>query len=279
MFDHILIPVDGSDFSRTALQYGIYIAKRLNARLTGLHVVDIKIIQGPLLGEIASYSGFPACYEFLPKIEEALEKRGTDILESFREECEKAGLVPDLKIVKGLIDEVIISEAESADCTILAQRGEHFHLTQGAFLGSTAEAVTRKSKKPVLITPGEFLEIESMALAYDGSAPADHALVMAADLSVKTKWPLTVVIVSDDQAVADKLNTKIETALDSYEIDSEVVVLRGREDKQLLQFIRDGSVELMIMGAFGRGRIRELFLGSTTSYIIRKSSIPVLLTH
>ena len=35
MFQNILLPTDGSDYSRTALQYGITIAKKLDARLTG----------------------------------------------------------------------------------------------------------------------------------------------------------------------------------------------------------------------------------------------------
>ncbi len=279
MFSNILIPIDGSDFSRTALQYGIYIAKKIDAGLTGLHVIDIKVVQGPLLGEIAFYSGVPASYEFLPKIEDALVKRGEAILENFREECQKAGVRPEAKIAKGLIDDVIINEADKADWTLLAKRGEHYHLAQGALLGTTAEAVARKSRKPVMITPGKFQEIESMGLAYDGSAPAENALKLAADLSEQTKWPLTIVVITEDQTMFDRLNDKIEIVLGSREIDSDTIRLKGREDREILKFIQEGSVELMIMGAFGRGRVKEFLLGSTTSYVIRKSNIPVLLTH
>jgi nucleotide-binding universal stress UspA family protein len=35
----------------------------------------------------------------------------------------------------------------------------------------------------------------------------------------------------------------------------------------------------MVMGAYGNNRLRELILGSTTSYIIKNSPIPVLLTR
>ena len=279
MISNILVPVDGSDFSKTALQYGIYIAKKLNAGITGLHVIDIKVVQGPLLGEIAFYSGVPASYEFLPKIEDALIKRGEKILEIFRGECERAGIQPDLKLAKGLIDDVIINEAEKADWTLLAKRGEHFHLAQGAFLGTTAEAVARKSKKPVLITPGTFQEIESMGLAYDGSAPAENALKLAASLSEQTKWPLTIIIITEDQTIFDRLEDKIEAVLEAREIDSDIIRLKGREDREILKFIQDGSVELMMMGAFGRGRVKEFLLGSTTAYVVRKSPIPVILTR
>jgi nucleotide-binding universal stress UspA family protein len=33
------------------------------------------------------------------------------------------------------------------------------------------------------------------------------------------------------------------------------------------------------MGAYGHNRLRQLFVGSTTSDVIRKSRIPVLLTR
>jgi len=38
-------------------------------------------------------------------------------------------------------------------------------------------------------------------------------------------------------------------------------------------------VELMLMGSHGHSRFKELLLGSTTSHVIRNSSIPVLLTR
>ncbi len=279
MVERILIAVDGSDFSKTALAYGIYIGKKLGARLIGLHVLDIKIIQGPLLNEIAFYSGLPAYYEFLPKIEEAMQKRAEKILGDFKGTCENAGVPFELRMAKGLIDEMIIAEGENADWTLLAQRGEHYHLSQGMLLGTTAEGVARKSTKPVLIAPRVFHEIESMGLAYDGSGPAQRALIMAGKLSEKTKWPLTVITITDDPGVADKLSSRIESTLEAFDIDFEGITLKGREDREILNFIRQGAVELMIMGAFGHRRIRELLLGSTTSHIIRNSTIPVLLTR
>jgi nucleotide-binding universal stress UspA family protein len=33
------------------------------------------------------------------------------------------------------------------------------------------------------------------------------------------------------------------------------------------------------MGAYGHGRIRELVLGSTTTALLRSSSVPVLVLH
>jgi nucleotide-binding universal stress UspA family protein len=275
----ILLPTDGSDYSKTALQYGIYISRIMEAQLAGLHIVDIKIIQGPVFNDIfgcVSLSPYP---EFLTIIEEGLNERADTILSDFRKQCETAGLLPEVKKVTGIIDDEIVEESKNADLIILAQRGEHFPISRSILLGSTAEAVVRKSGKPVLVTPEHFKEIEAIGLAYDGSRSAGNALNIAAELSSKARWPLTSIIITSDGNLAAELRKKIEDTLAPYDIDSEILVLQGREEKEIIKFINEGAVELMLMGAYGHSRFKELLLGSTTSYVIRNSRIPVLLTR
>jgi nucleotide-binding universal stress UspA family protein len=275
----LLLPSDGSDYSRTAGDYAIYIAKLIKARITALHVMDIKIIQGPLFSDIAFYSGLPVYYEFLPKIEDALGKRADTILEEIRKKAEQAGVGIELNKMAGVIEDTIIQQSENADLVVLAKRGEHFHFNAGGLLGSTAESVVRRSRKPVLITPVDFKEIESIGLAFDGSIPATNALKLAAWLSETAHWPITTLIICEDSATGAELTKKIETYLEDKEVDNEVLLMRGREDREILRFIKEGAVEMMIMGAYGKGRLKEFFLGSTTSNVIRNSNIPVLLLH
>jgi nucleotide-binding universal stress UspA family protein len=61
--------------------------------------------------------------------------------------------------------------------------------------------------------------------------------------------------------------------------DCVIINLSGKESDEIIKYIKEGAVELMVMGAYGHNRLRELFLGSTTSHVIRKSPIPVLLTR
>ena len=279
MFREILVPTDGSDYSKTALEYGIYIAGRLDARLTGLHVVDIKVLQGPVLNDICSAASLSPGPEFFSVVEKALEARADSILREFRERCEKQGLTSDVKRVTGIIDEEIVREGQGADLILLAQRGEHYPLSRSVLLGSTAEAVVRKAGRPVLVTPATFVEIESMAVAFDGSPPAERALKIAAELSDKTHWPLTILIVTDQAKLSADLSAKAESTLEDYLIDRDTIVLGGKEEKEILHFIDEGAVELMLMGTHGHSRFKELLLGSTTSHVVRKSRIPVLLTR
>ena len=280
MIQNILIPTDGSDYGKTAIAYGIYFARKLNAQLTGLHVVDIRLIRGPVFTDISGSIGLPPYQEFLPAIESGLDAKADAILQDFREQCEAAGVHPETKKVTGVIDETIIEEGRKCcDWVLLAQRGEHFHIDGGAILGSTAQSVVRRSGKPVLVTPEHFHEIKTMAVAYDGSAPAHKALKLAAELSKQAAWPLSVVMVTADRTLEENISKKAEALLSDFKMESAAMILTGKEEKALLQFIREGTVELLVMGAYGHNRLRELLVGSTTSSVIRKSTIPVLLTR
>jgi len=279
MITTILVPTDGSDYSQTSLEYGIELTKKLDAQLKGLCVLDVKIIQGPLFNDIPGFIDLSPYQEFTPLIESGLNERAESILNNFRERCEKAGVRPELKKVTGLIDESIIEEGKKADLIILAQRGEHYPLTGVGLLGSTSEAVVRKAGKPVIVTPIQYKKIERVGLAYDESKPSEKALQLAIAFCMKTRWPLSVLHITDDTVSAEKIRRKIESFFSPYDIEHDLIVRKGKEEQEILRFIEDGSVDLLFMGAYGHSRLRELILGSTTSYVIRKSSIPVLLVR
>jgi nucleotide-binding universal stress UspA family protein len=275
----ILMPVDGSDNGEIALAYCIYIAKKLNTAIAGLHILDINLLAGPMLTDISGAVGLSPYDGFFDAIETSLSEKAAFILNNFRERCGKAGVEADIKKVIGKIDETIIEEAQDTDLIVMARKGEHFHLKEGGLLGSVAESVIRHSGKPVMITPEKFVEIESMGIAYDGSPSAIKALELSLKISQQAAWPLTAIIITEDAEKAAKLNLQVEETAELQETDCEVIILPGKEGDEILKFINEGTVELIVMGAYGHKRWREFLLGSTTTHVINKSPIPVLLTH
>jgi nucleotide-binding universal stress UspA family protein len=277
MISRILISTDGSDYSTTACAYGIYLAKMLAAGVIGLYVVDIKITRGPLFHSMTGLFDLSPYQEFTPFIESGLEERGNSILEAFRKQCEKEGIRPDLRKVTGLVDETIIEIGKEADWIILAQRGEHFPLTGGGLLGSTSEAVVRKAGKPVMITPDRFREISRIGVAYDCSATSDRALHYAVELSRELNRPLSIVSVVKDDLHAAGVKARIDEILSSHETDGVITFRHGNDEEEILKYTVEAPVDLLVMGAYGRSRLRELILGSTTSYVIRNTTVPVLM--
>jgi nucleotide-binding universal stress UspA family protein len=236
-----------------------------------------------MLTDISGSVGMPPYDGFFDAIETSLNEKADCILRDFQERCKKSGIKAEVKKTIGKISPIIIEEAQNADLILMAKKGEHFHLKEGGLLGSVAEAVVRNSGKPVLVTPDNFVEIESMGLAYDGSDSASKALKLSLELSDQAVWPLTAVIITSDAKKADTLSTQIEDMNQKESVaptsGCEIIILSGKESDEIIKFIREGAVELMVMGAYGHNRLRELLLGSTTSHVIRKSPIPVLLTR
>ena len=54
-------------------------------------------------------------------------------------------------------------------------------------------------------------------------------------------------------------------------------LLYGDEGPKILKFAKDNKSDLIVIGSRGMGSVKELFLGSTSNYVLHKSPIPVLI--
>ena len=73
---------------------------------------------------------------------------------------------------------------------------------------------------------------------------------------------------------------KLENAADSlrtagYAVETEIKA--GQPEAVICEKIKSGGIDLLLMGAYGHSRIRNLIIGSTTTAMIRSCKIPVLL--
>ena len=76
MMKSILVALDGSQHADSALEHGLWLARRLRARLIGLHVLDIVSIEGSFLHDVSGSLGFEPYLDFSSKMREALQERG-----------------------------------------------------------------------------------------------------------------------------------------------------------------------------------------------------------
>jgi hypothetical protein len=100
--------------------------------------------------------------------------------------------------------------------------------------------VVRNAGKPCLVTPVKLVEIESMA-SLRRQPVRRAALKIAAELSDKARWPLTVLIVTDLPG-SRRFECEGGAALDDYIID------KGRRHSRVeggegdLKFLDEGAV-------------------------------------
>ena len=130
---------------------------------------------------------------------------------------------------------------------------------------------------PVLFCPDHYIDIESIALAYDGSETAKRALDLAVWMSDKATWPLSVLMVADSQDEGVRWMDEVEVYLDSLPINSTTIILSGTVEKALYRFMQEGSVELLVMGAVGNRAIRSESIGHSAAYLIEQADFPLMM--
>src|SRR6185369_12756635 len=158
MIKTILVGLDGSEHARTAVEYALWLATRLRGLVVGLHVMDIVSIEGSFFHDISGSLGFEPYLDFSSKMREALQERGRGLLDAFSETASRASVQADAVMAIGIVANEVVERARVADLVVIGHRGLNERFSTG-LLGGTAESVTRKSPKPVLITPVEFREI------------------------------------------------------------------------------------------------------------------------
>ncbi len=278
MISRILVGIDGSKASWVAADYGIYFSKKLKKPVIGVHIVDIRLLETPFLEDLAGALGFTTYADITPKLKEILDERGRALLDAFAKKCREEGGDCSIAQAFGIVANELVDMADPEDLIIVGKKGIHNKFAP-LFLGSTAEAVARKAKCPVMITTDSFREIKNVVLAFDGREKSIHAAEylssFAKDLGIQE---VTVISVLEEKS--GEKEEHIENLLEKYlDLDFTLKFLYGYSEEELENYIKENKdkYQLVVMGAFGESRIKELVLGSTTSFIIQHSPIPVLL--
>ena len=280
MIKSLLVCTDGSDYAATAVAYGIHLAGALKARLAGCHVLDTRTLEGPLLADLSGWLGAQPYGAQLPQVRQLLEHRGKAILEAFARDSEQAGLDAETRLRTGHPARVLLEEEACAELVLLGQRGEHAEQT-GELIGSITERIIRHSIKPCLVTPAEFRPIRRNLAAYDGSNVSSKALHEGVELAQALNLPLVLLTVAEEHGLAHA-RAIVEDGMRlvrAHEGVAAQLVVEGRPDQVILSQAEELGCDLIVVGAYGHSRIREMILGSTTQNLVARAHGPLLLVR
>ena len=277
MFKTILVPIDSSDTSLVAVDYAIDLSRSFNSEIAGISIIDIKKLAGPFMRDLGTSIGGMVPYaDFQQKVRQFLEDTARAALDELEGKCNSAGIPFTRTIKEGVVGKEIVESAKRCDMISMGMAGEHA-FWRDAFLGSNLESVVRQSHKPVLVTPEKYKKITKILVAYDASSISTKALIASAYIAQQMNLPLTVVNVSDDKKSGEDILSQAAENLKDRDISYDKVLKDGETVSAILDFCKEGSYDLLVMGAYGHSKIRELILGNTTVQIMRKVNCAVLL--
>lgn len=231
----------------------------------------------------------------------------TDAIEAQKWELEKLGFKVESRISPGNAKREInrIAEEEGYPLVVVGSQGRS--LITGAFLGGVAHEVMLGTRKPLLIVRLTVDEERNLQVAGISAKGVTNHILHATDFSegaahafsyvknfVKdgSVEKVTLLHVQDRNRIEPHLVEKVDefNKIDNNrlkELKKELAevaevkvltkILYGDPHVEIIKELIESKATMIIMGTQGRGFLRELFVGSVSQFIARKSTVPVFL--
>ena len=173
MLKSILVGLDGSPSSTTAVELGIQWAKTFNALLVGLGIVDEATIYAP---EAEPLGGDYYKQERNEELVKEARQKVKEFLTSFAERCAETGVTFNVLQDAGLPYEEVLRESQRFDLVLFGHE-THFCFGTVDQPDETLWKVLKRAPRPLVIAPPHKLETgSSVVVAYNGSPQADRAV-------------------------------------------------------------------------------------------------------
>jgi nucleotide-binding universal stress UspA family protein len=274
--------IDGSPQAAAVCDCSAWASKRLDAPLTLLHVLDRQ--QYPVSGDLSGIIGLGSREFLLQELATLDEKRaklaleeGRMMLDSARQRAISAGVAqPECRQRHGDLVESLRDLQDETRLLVIGRQGEDSG-DAIQHIGSQLENVIRTMQRPILVAPGDFSAPQSVMLAFDGSATSRKGVEMLAGSPLFKGMPIHLVMVAADTADNQAQLENARGVLTAAGFNVEIAIRAGEVEPTLHAYQAEHGIDLLVMGAYGHSRIRQFFVGSTTTNMIRTTSTPLLL--
>ncbi len=281
----ILVPVDGSDAAKPAIETAILVGKRFSSHVVGFHVRANSKDAVPLLGEGMSGAMIE---EIIELAEQEANKRSAKARQMFNDLCaEKDISMDDRPPGPDRVSAAWIEETGREDEAV-ARRGRLSDLIVAARPTAEAESpssLTRNAAifetgRPVLVAPPKTPAVigAKLAIFWNGSAQAARAMAAAMPFIIDAES--VTVINAEGEGTSSSVPADLVTYLAwrGVTADTHTVAPGKRADGEVLLDSCSGC-DLLVMGAYTHSRVRRLILGGVTKHVLSNAAMPVLMGH
>ena len=251
---HILVPVDFSEFSKTALKQAAAIARLHGSDLLVLHVVPPE----PII-----YSALePVTWEY-----ELVLNRARLEMQALEDSGEFSDLKHEYSVQTGALEPVLLRSIREHDTSLVVLATHGRSGIRKLILGSIAEEIFRTAPCPVLtlgpevsttlLTHGCF---QSVLFATDFSEGSRHALPYALGFAQESKARLTLMHALDEGSVTalylhDQMHANARTQLSQmvplqFKLPTppDIEVVSGYAVEEILRVARKNEADLIVLG-------------------------------
>ncbi len=276
-FKDLLVHVGTSRHQDQALDVAVRLARDFAAHLTGLYTTA-EIYVPPYLEERFAADIITEQRKHLAASRRTAKAR-------FEDRARKAAVEAEWRESEGDAPKLVRLHARYADLTVLGQSNPNETLPFSE--SGVPERVLLESGRPVLLVPyaGMFSTTGQRALvAWNASAQATRAVNDALPLLRRAK-SVTILAVNPERGNGGHgqiPGADISLHLARHGVATEASHAYADDmdvGDVILSRAADLSADLIVMGAYGRTRLRETVLGGATRSLLRQMTAPLFMSH
>ncbi|HVC59558.1 MAG TPA: universal stress protein [Acetobacteraceae bacterium] len=285
-FKDILVHLDGGPRSAIRLGVAVGLARRAGAHLTGVYVVDIPSAEFFYGAAMPLAAG--GAERVVDQMRADAVAAAAPVEAGFRELLRREGVEGGWRLVEGNLPATVALHARYADLTVLGQANPYEHRDGlGRGLGAVVVATLMEAGRPVLAVPfaGDFPTLgERVLVAWNASREAARAVNDALPL-LREAASVTVLAVNPRRGInghGDVPAADIALHLARHGVRAEAahtVATDIPDGEALLSYAADIGADLIVCGAYGHSRARELVFGGVTRTLLAEMTAPVFLSH
>jgi nucleotide-binding universal stress UspA family protein len=276
-FKDLLVVLDTGKSCAARIDVATHLGGRHGAHVTGLYVSPPPQVPAMIESQLT-----PELVELQMR---TLGEAQGRVQELFRRRAEVPGIATEWRAREGEPGEVGTLHARYADLAIVGQADP-----EADELGSTSDLPERLvlgSGRPVLVVPyvGTFKTVgQRVLVAWNASREATRAVNDAMPL-LETASKVTVLAINPHPGLhghGEVPGADIALHLARHGVRAEAASVKSDDVKVgalLLSQAADLDADLIVMGAYGHSRLRELVLGGATREILQSMTVPVFLAH
>lgn len=273
MIKTILVYVDGDEGNQSRIDTAIGLADRFNGHVIGLHVMETpEIMLHP-----STFAALPV--EIVSGQRKVLMERADALRSEFEEKLGHGGVRGEWRQAEGAIQDHLSFQSRWSDITIVSQISSTMIQDR---IEAAFSSLVLTSGLPVLAVPTSFDGSKwgsNVLVCWNGSQQAARAVHDAVPF-LKTADKVTALAVGEyfgtDIPAAD-----ICTHLARHNVNAEALTEEKGKSPQdtILGIAKDLGADLIVSGAWGHSRVREIVLGGVTRSLLTHQEIPVFLSH
>ena len=285
-FKDILVALDSAPAARGRIELAAALAERFGAHLIGLHAA--LPVEAPRRRGYFDYFDHSLLDPLYREYREKMQADAEQARALFEETASRHGVSAEWRTASGYPSEITALNGRYVDLIVLGQLDPDDPQTM--LFQPLPEEVALGVGRPILVVPyaGSWKEIGRRVLVgWDASREATRAINDAMPLLAGAQ-AVTILSVDPAGGPAAPLShgevpgadIALHLARHGVKAMTEATVSAGiGAGNALLSRASDLEADLLVMGAYGHSRVRELLLGGATRTVLESMTLPVLMAH